>query len=196
MRPRPAVVTCECATARGSGRVFVGGMSAGSGAVLSHRVHGRVIVVRALVGAGCCAQCSWADRRREWPELREQRPPETVSDPTAVRLWVGHGLTVTRDGARLPPGRPPPRRPVGWRWTGYPTRSQAAECRALMRFRSRRCRCRPGPTAPSEEGVVPLPFLLRARARAVIRSVGESCAGGPVTNTGLPGCTSRCPPSL
>ncbi|WP_329344933.1 replication-relaxation family protein [Streptomyces sp. NBC_01352] len=31
----------------------------------------------------------------EWPELRGRRPPKTVADPTAVRLRVGHGLTVT-----------------------------------------------------------------------------------------------------
>ncbi|CAM5457222.1 hypothetical protein BSAF29S_05013 [Bacillus safensis subsp. safensis] len=31
----------------------------------------------------------------EWPELRERRPSRTASDPTAVRLAVGHGLTVT-----------------------------------------------------------------------------------------------------
>ncbi|WP_151483763.1 replication-relaxation family protein [Streptomyces albicerus] len=31
----------------------------------------------------------------EWPELRGQRPPKTVSDPTAARLRVGHTLTVT-----------------------------------------------------------------------------------------------------
>ncbi|MFF4527604.1 replication-relaxation family protein [Streptomyces bluensis] len=30
-----------------------------------------------------------------WPELRGRRPPRTVSDRTAVRLRVGHGLTVT-----------------------------------------------------------------------------------------------------
>ncbi|GAA4048794.1 replication-relaxation family protein [Streptomyces shaanxiensis] len=31
----------------------------------------------------------------EWPELRGRRAPKTVSDPTAVRLRVGHTLTVT-----------------------------------------------------------------------------------------------------
>ncbi|MFD3933025.1 replication-relaxation family protein [Streptomyces sp. NPDC058614] len=31
----------------------------------------------------------------EWPEMRERRPSRTVSDPTAVRLKVGHTLTVT-----------------------------------------------------------------------------------------------------
>ncbi len=31
----------------------------------------------------------------EWPELRGRRPPKTASDPTAVRLRAGHGLTVT-----------------------------------------------------------------------------------------------------
>ncbi|MFF4838387.1 replication-relaxation family protein [Streptomyces sp. NPDC001315] len=31
----------------------------------------------------------------EWPELRGRRPPKKVADPTAVRLRVGHGLTVT-----------------------------------------------------------------------------------------------------
>lgn len=31
----------------------------------------------------------------EWPELRERRPPKTASDPTAVQLRAGHGLTVT-----------------------------------------------------------------------------------------------------
>ncbi|MER6676108.1 replication-relaxation family protein [Streptomyces sp. NPDC000983] len=31
----------------------------------------------------------------EWPEFRGRRPPKTVSDPTAVRLRVGHTLTVT-----------------------------------------------------------------------------------------------------
>jgi hypothetical protein len=34
----------------------------------------------------------------EWPELRERRPSRTASDPTAVRLGVGHGLTVTETG--------------------------------------------------------------------------------------------------
>ncbi|WP_234047977.1 replication-relaxation family protein [Streptomyces liliifuscus] len=32
----------------------------------------------------------------EWPEMRGRRPSRTVSDPTAVRLKVGHALTVTR----------------------------------------------------------------------------------------------------
>ncbi|WP_405953445.1 replication-relaxation family protein [Streptomyces phaeochromogenes] len=31
----------------------------------------------------------------EWPEMRGRRPSRTVSDPTAVRLKVGHALTVT-----------------------------------------------------------------------------------------------------
>lgn len=31
----------------------------------------------------------------EWPELRGRRPPKTAADRTAVRLRVGHGLTVT-----------------------------------------------------------------------------------------------------
>ncbi|MFI9601475.1 replication-relaxation family protein [Streptomyces sp. NPDC052043] len=31
----------------------------------------------------------------EWPELRGRRPSKTVSDRTAVRLQVGHALTVT-----------------------------------------------------------------------------------------------------
>ncbi|MCX4614730.1 MULTISPECIES: replication-relaxation family protein [Streptomyces] len=31
----------------------------------------------------------------EWPEMRGHRPSRTVSDPTAVRLKVGHTLTVT-----------------------------------------------------------------------------------------------------
>jgi hypothetical protein len=31
----------------------------------------------------------------EWPELRGRRSSKTVADPTAVRLRVGHGLTVT-----------------------------------------------------------------------------------------------------
>ncbi|MEU1442321.1 hypothetical protein [Streptomyces mirabilis] len=31
----------------------------------------------------------------EWPEMRGHRPSRTVSDPTAVRLKVGHALTVT-----------------------------------------------------------------------------------------------------
>jgi hypothetical protein len=34
----------------------------------------------------------------EWPELRGRRPSRTASDPTAVRLAVGHGLTVTETG--------------------------------------------------------------------------------------------------
>ncbi|WP_225890421.1 MULTISPECIES: replication-relaxation family protein [Streptomyces] len=34
----------------------------------------------------------------EWPELRERRPSRTASGPTAVRLSVGHGLTVTETG--------------------------------------------------------------------------------------------------
>ncbi|WP_373314966.1 replication-relaxation family protein [Streptomyces galilaeus] len=33
-----------------------------------------------------------------WPELRGRRAPRTVSDRTAVRLRVGHGLTVTETG--------------------------------------------------------------------------------------------------
>ncbi|CAL9335891.1 hypothetical protein SUDANB15_00160 [Streptomyces sp. enrichment culture] len=31
----------------------------------------------------------------EWPELRGRRPPRSAVDRTAVRLEVGHGLTVT-----------------------------------------------------------------------------------------------------
>jgi hypothetical protein len=31
----------------------------------------------------------------EWPEMRGHQPSRTVSDPTAVRLKVGHALTVT-----------------------------------------------------------------------------------------------------
>jgi hypothetical protein len=31
----------------------------------------------------------------EWPEMRGHRPSRNVSDPTAVRLKVGHSLTVT-----------------------------------------------------------------------------------------------------
>ncbi|MEU1457368.1 replication-relaxation family protein [Streptomyces avermitilis] len=31
----------------------------------------------------------------EWPELRGRRAPKSMSDPTAVRLRVGHALTVT-----------------------------------------------------------------------------------------------------
>jgi hypothetical protein len=31
----------------------------------------------------------------EWPELRGRRPPKTIADPTAVRLRIGHTLTVT-----------------------------------------------------------------------------------------------------
>jgi hypothetical protein len=34
----------------------------------------------------------------EWPELRGRRPSRAVSDPTAVRLKVSHGLTVTETG--------------------------------------------------------------------------------------------------
>jgi hypothetical protein len=34
----------------------------------------------------------------EWPEMRGHRPSRTVSDPTAVRLKVGHTLTVTETG--------------------------------------------------------------------------------------------------
>ncbi|MGW4825625.1 replication-relaxation family protein [Streptomyces sp. NPDC004227] len=34
----------------------------------------------------------------EWPELRGRRPSKTVSDRTAVRLQVGHALTVTETG--------------------------------------------------------------------------------------------------
>lgn len=34
----------------------------------------------------------------EWPELRGRRPSRAVSDPTAVRLKVGHALTVTETG--------------------------------------------------------------------------------------------------
>ncbi|MFJ1975328.1 replication-relaxation family protein [Streptomyces sp. NPDC087903] len=37
----------------------------------------------------------------EWPELRGRRPPRLVSDPTAVRLRVGHTLTVTETGLRF-----------------------------------------------------------------------------------------------
>ncbi len=51
----------------------------------------------------------------EWPELRGHRPSRTVSDPTAVRK-ARHTLT-DRDRARLPRGRPPPRRRAS-RWTG------------------------------------------------------------------------------
>ncbi|MFF4147569.1 replication-relaxation family protein [Streptomyces sp. NPDC001698] len=34
----------------------------------------------------------------EWPELRGRRPSKAVSDRTAVRLRVGHALTVTETG--------------------------------------------------------------------------------------------------
>ncbi|MFC7994367.1 replication-relaxation family protein [Streptomyces pilosus] len=34
----------------------------------------------------------------EWPELRGRRPPRGAHDRTAVRLGVGHGLTVTETG--------------------------------------------------------------------------------------------------
>ncbi|MET7684514.1 replication-relaxation family protein [Streptomyces sp. NPDC005423] len=34
----------------------------------------------------------------EWPELRGRRAPRAVSDPTAVRLKTGHGLTVSQTG--------------------------------------------------------------------------------------------------
>ncbi|MEW2080027.1 replication-relaxation family protein [Streptomyces sp. NPDC017966] len=34
----------------------------------------------------------------EWPELRGRRPPRGAHDPTAVRLDIGHGLTVTETG--------------------------------------------------------------------------------------------------
>ncbi|MEU0602216.1 replication-relaxation family protein [Streptomyces sp. NPDC006393] len=34
----------------------------------------------------------------EFPELRGRRPPRTISDRTAVRLRVGHALTVTETG--------------------------------------------------------------------------------------------------
>ncbi|MGW2826492.1 replication-relaxation family protein [Streptomyces sp. NPDC001443] len=34
----------------------------------------------------------------DWPEFRGRRAPKTASDPTAVRLRAGHGLTVTETG--------------------------------------------------------------------------------------------------
>ncbi|MFI6358328.1 replication-relaxation family protein [Streptomyces sp. NPDC050743] len=37
----------------------------------------------------------------EWPELRGRRPPKTATDPTAVRLAVGHALTVTKTGLQF-----------------------------------------------------------------------------------------------
>ncbi|MFD8740911.1 replication-relaxation family protein, partial [Streptomyces sp. NPDC059618] len=37
----------------------------------------------------------------EWPELRGRRPPRLVSDPVAVRLRVGHTLTVTETGLQF-----------------------------------------------------------------------------------------------
>ncbi|MFJ9026421.1 replication-relaxation family protein [Streptomyces sp. NPDC102259] len=37
----------------------------------------------------------------EWPELGGRRPPRLVSDPTAVRLRVGHTLTVTETGLQF-----------------------------------------------------------------------------------------------
>ncbi|WP_310437102.1 replication-relaxation family protein [Streptomyces sp. 3330] len=37
----------------------------------------------------------------EWPELRGRRPPRLVSDPTAVRLRVGHTVTVTETGLQF-----------------------------------------------------------------------------------------------
>ncbi|MFE5753783.1 replication-relaxation family protein [Streptomyces massasporeus] len=41
-----------------------------------------------------------------WPELRGRRPPRAAYDRTAVRLGVGHGLTVTETGlAFLQDGR-------------------------------------------------------------------------------------------
>ncbi|MFE2579364.1 replication-relaxation family protein [Streptomyces sp. NPDC059378] len=36
------------------------------------------------------------------PEFRGRRAPKSVSDPTAVRLRVGHGLTVTETGLAFP----------------------------------------------------------------------------------------------
>ncbi|MGD1225657.1 replication-relaxation family protein [Streptomyces krungchingensis] len=38
----------------------------------------------------------------EWPEFRTRRTPKTVSDPTEVRLRVGHALTVTETGLAFP----------------------------------------------------------------------------------------------
>ncbi|WP_331739809.1 replication-relaxation family protein (plasmid) [Streptomyces sp. NBC_00015] len=37
----------------------------------------------------------------EWPELRGRRPPRLMSDPTAVRLRVGHTVTVTETGLQF-----------------------------------------------------------------------------------------------
>ncbi|MFJ8034638.1 replication-relaxation family protein [Streptomyces sp. NPDC096032] len=36
-----------------------------------------------------------------WPELRGRRPPRTVTDRTAVRLAVGHALTVTETAVQF-----------------------------------------------------------------------------------------------
>ncbi|MGW5434613.1 replication-relaxation family protein [Streptomyces sp. NPDC004059] len=48
----------------------------------------------------------------EWPELRGRRPPKTATDPTAVRLAVGHALTVTKTGLQFLQDAS--------RWTGSP----------------------------------------------------------------------------
>nr|WP_307839755.1 replication-relaxation family protein [Streptomyces sp. MBT49] len=37
----------------------------------------------------------------EWPKLQGRRPPKLVSDPVAVRLRVGHTLTVTETGLQF-----------------------------------------------------------------------------------------------
>ncbi|MGW1798758.1 replication-relaxation family protein [Streptomyces sp. NPDC001984] len=77
----------------------------------------------------------------EWPELRGRRPPKTVSDPTAVRLRVGHTLTVTEtalvflEDARR---RGELRRPLDWLPEVYHPigGGEAVIADALMYYRS------------------------------------------------------------
>ncbi|MFF4764443.1 replication-relaxation family protein [Streptomyces sp. NPDC001292] len=76
----------------------------------------------------------------EWPELRGRRPSKTVSDRTAVRLRVGHALTVTETGLAFLQDAPP-RRTVpatGLDPRGLPTPSGGGEAvipDALMFYR-------------------------------------------------------------
>ncbi|WP_426570300.1 replication-relaxation family protein [Streptomyces canus] len=56
----------------------------------------------------------------EWPELRGRRPPRGAHDPTAVRLGVGHGLTVTEAGLAFFCRTPAAAATCASSWTGSP----------------------------------------------------------------------------
>ncbi len=64
------------------------------------KLHGEGLIDRVAVPQAERTRVWYATRygaqvASEWPELRGRRPPRGAHDRTAVRLGVGHGLTVT-----------------------------------------------------------------------------------------------------